>query len=444
MQLKQLRPYQKKLLSKTRQAYLQGYKSPCIVSPCGSGKSVIIAEMAKKAAEKGNKILFLIHRRELRDQIKETLEWWGVNMDYVEIAMVQTVVRRLERTTPPNLIITDENHHSLAKSYRSIYDYFPNAKLVGFTATPVRLNGGGLGDVNDVLIEGPTVQELIEWGNLAPFKYYAPEIIDTSKLKIRRGEYVSKDIDDLFKNKAIWGDVIKHYKKLSDGKQAICYCSSVAQSKEMAEEFNQAGIKASHIDGTTPKKERDSIIEDFREGKILILTNVDIVGEGFDVPDCNTAILLRPTQSLSLYIQQSMRPMRYKEGKTAIIIDHVGNVGRFGTPDMEREWNLEPKKGSNNTVQEENPVKQCMECFYTVERNVQVCPECGCEFKVEEKEAEQIESELVEVSSFEGFTTDYREPKDCKNMGELYQLARNKGYRPGWAYYQGKLMGFIQ
>lgn len=439
----ELRPYQTKLLNKTREAYLQGFKSPCIVAPCGAGKTVVMADMAKKASEKKNHTLFLVHRKELKDQTIDTLKWWGADMDYIEVGMVQTIVRRLPKTIEPKLIITDENHHSLAKSYRKIYDYFSNARLVGFTATPVRLNGGGLGDVNDVLVEGPTVTELIEWENLAPFKYYAPEIVDTSKLKIRRGEYVAKDVDDLFQNKAIWGDVIKHYKKLSDGKQAICYCSSINQSKEMAEEFNQAGIKARHIDGETPKAERNKIIQDFRQGEILILCNVDIISEGFDVPDCNTAILLRPTQSLGLYIQQSMRAMRYKEGKTAIIIDHVGNVGRFGTPDTVRVWTLEPKKGANNTIQEENPVKQCSKCFYTVESSIKICPECGFEFKAEEKEVEQVESDLVEIGSFEGFTTDYREPEDCKNMGELYQLAKNKGYKPGWAYYQGKLRGFI-
>ncbi len=398
--------------------------------------------MATKASKKHNRVLFLVHRKELKDQTLSTLKWWGANMDYVEVGMVQTIVRRLTKTIEPKLIITDENHHCLAKSYRKIYDYFPNAKLVGFTATPVRLNGGGLGEINDILIEGPTVTELIEWGNLAPFKYYAPKVIDTSKLKIKRGEYVAKDIDDMFRKKAIWGDVVKHYKKLSDGKQAICYCSGIAQSERMAEEFNQAGIVAKHIDSETPKAEREAAIEYFRQGKIMILCNVDLISEGFDVPDCNTAILLRPTRSLGLFIQQSMRPMRYKPGKTAIIIDHVGNVGRFGTPDIEREWKLDPKKESNTTVLEENPVKQCPECFYTLPRAYTRC-ECGYEFKAEEKETKQIDSELVEVGSFNGFTMNYKEPKDCKNMSELYQLAKARNYKPGWAYYQGKLRGFI-
>lgn len=441
----QLRPYQVQLINNVRQAYLQGFKSPCIVSPCGSGKSILIADIAKKTTLKRNRVLFIVHRQELTKQISETLSWWGVDMDYVQIGMVQTITRRLDETLDPKLIITDENHHSLAKSYRKIYDYFPKAKLVGFTATPVRLNGGGLGEINDKLIIGPTVKELIEWGNLAPFKYYAPEIVDTSKLKIKRGEYVAADIEDLFNNRAIWGDVVKHYKKLSDGKQAICYCSSIKQSEKMAKEFNDAGIVAKHIDGETLKPAREAAIENFRQGKIMILCNVDLISEGFDVPDCNTAILLRPTQSYGLFIQQSMRCMRYKPGKTAIIIDHVGNVGRFGTPDMEREWTLDPKKGANSTVKEENPVKQCPECFYTVVSNTQVCPECGYEFR-QEKEVEQVESELVEVGLLknDGFTIDYRRPQDCKNMSELYQLAKNKGYKKGWAWHQGKLLGYVR
>lgn len=441
--MNQLRQYQKNLINKTREAYVKGYKSPCIVAPCGSGKTIIMSEMAKKATLKENHVLFLVHRKELKDQTLDTLKWWGADMNYIEVGMVQTIVRRLEKTKEPKLIITDENHHSLAASYRKIYKHFVNSKLIGFTATPTRLNGGGLGDINDILIEGPNAQELIEMGFLAPFKYYAPEIIDTSKLKIQRGDYVSADIDELFKNKAIWGDVIKHYKKLSDGKKAICYCSSINQSKQMADEFNQAGIIAKHIDGETPKTERDSAIQDFRQGKIMILCNVDLISEGFDVPDCNTAILLRPTQSLGLFIQQSMRPMRYMDNKTAVIIDHVGNVGRFGTPDMKREWTLDPKKGSNTTVKDENPVKQCPNCFYTVVSNTQICPECEFEFKQEEKDVEHIDSELIEVGSQAPITIDYREPKDCKDMSELYKLAKNKGYKPGWAYFQGKLLGYI-
>lgn len=449
MQLKKLRPYQQDLLNRTRQAYLQGYKSPCIVAPCGSGKSVIIAEMIKQAAKKGNYTLFLVHRRELKDQIRDTLKWWGADLDYVELGMVQTIVNRLDETKKPDLIVTDENHHSLAKSYRRIYDYFPDVPRVGFTATPVRLNGSGLGDVNDILIEGPTVDELIAWGNLAPFKYYAPEIVDTSKLRVRAGEFVKKDIDKIFMDRTIYGDVISHYNKLSRGKKAIVYCSSIKQSKDVERIFNDNGIPAKHIDGNTKDTERNQAIEDFRQGKILVLVNVDLISEGFDVPDCQTVIMLRPTKSLGLYIQQSMRSMRYKEGKTAIIIDHVGNVGRFGLPNMVREWTLEPKPGSNQTEISKTAVRQCPECFSTLPSNYLIC-ECGYEFKQEEREVEILEDEkLVEVTDIDAEFVintkglEFKDPSECKNMKDLSEYAKARNYKHGWVWYTAKARGWI-
>lgn len=439
-----LRPYQSKLLDECRAAYRAGYKAPCIVSPCGSGKSVIMAEMARSATAKGNPVLFLVHRQELCQQIFSTFVKWGVDMQLCRIMMVQTASRRLEKLPKPGLIITDENHHSKASTYRKIYDYWPDVPRVGVTATPIRLNGSGLGDVNDKLIIGPSVKKLIEWGNLSPFKYYAPAVVDTSKLQIKRGEFVQTEIEGLFNDKAIYGDVITHYNRLSAGKQAICYCATIAQSKKMAFEFSKAGIPARHLDGDTPKAMRAHLIEDFRQGVIRILCNVDLISEGFDVPDCHTAILLRPTQSLALYIQQSMRCMRYKPGKTAIIIDHVGNVSRFGPPDMERVWSLEAKKKRPKAADAEGiAIRQCPNCFYVYDRTKTACPNCGYKPAREEREPLVIEgAQLVEVES-KPFILDYREPADCQTFQELQSLAKNRGYKPGWAYYQAKRLGIL-
>jgi len=435
-----LRPYQEEILNKVRQSYKE-YKKPCIVSPCGSGKSILIAEIVKGATHKKNRVLFLVHRQELFDQIEETLRWWGADMDYVKLGMVQTIVRRLTATQTPAIIITDENHHAPAASYRKIYDHFPDAMLIGFTATPCRLNGGGLGDVNDKLIIGPTVKELILWGNLAPYKYYAPETVDTSKLHIRAGEFKAEEVEELFQSKYIWGDVIKHYRKLSDGLQAICYCSSIKQSKEMTEAFQDEGINARHIDGDTPTEERKEVIQKFRDGTVTILCNVDLIGEGFDVPDCNTVILLRPTKSLGLFIQQSMRCMRFKPGKLAIIIDHVGNVGRHGLPDQERVWTLEFEKGSNKP-KEIAPVKQCPQCYMTVYSNITECPECGYVFRKEAEEKKLIDSDLVEVKEG-GFVVDTRTLEECKSIGDLYSYAKSHGYKPGYAYLEAKRRGWL-
>ncbi|EKL0520838.1 DEAD/DEAH box helicase [Listeria monocytogenes] len=410
----------------------------------GAGKSVILSEIIRMTTHNKNHVLFLVHRKELIDQIRNTLIMNEVDMSYVKLGMVQTIVRRLNKTSEPSLIIIDESHHVLANSYKKIIHHFSKAKVVGFTATPVRINGGGLGDINDTLIEKVNVKWLIENQFLASYKYYAPEIVQTESLNVKRtGEFDMTGLDDQFNKKMIWGDVIKHYRKLADGEQAILYASSLYQSQKMAASFEQVGITAAHIDGKTPKTERDHIIQQFRNGDIKVLCNLDLIGEGFDVPDCSTVIMLRPTQSLSLYIQQSMRGMRYRPGKTSIIIDHVGNVSRFGLPDMERTWTLEPKKGSNSK-KAEAPVKICPDCFMTVLSSNKQCEHCGHEFKVEVKPI-QIDdaAELQEITE-PVFQVDYSSPNDCKNMKELYDYAKQHNYKRGWAYHQGKVRGFIK
>ncbi len=410
----------------------------------GAGKSVILSEIIRMTTHNKNHVLFLVHRKELIDQIRNTLIMNEVDMEFVKLGMVQTVVRRLEKTSEPALIIIDESHHVLANSYKKIINHFSNAKVVGFTATPVRINGGGLGDINDMLIEKVNVKWLIENQFLATYKYFAPEIVQTETLDIKRtGEFDMTGLDDQFNKRMIWGDVIKHYQKLANGEQAILYASSLYQSEKMAASFEQVGITAAHIDGKTPKAERDHIIQQFRNGEIKVLCNLDLIGEGFDVPDCSTVIMLRPTQSLSLYIQQSMRGMRYRPEKTSIIIDHVGNVSRFGLPDMERTWTLEPKKGSNSK-KAEAPVKICPDCFMTVLSSNKQCEHCGHEFKVEAKPI-QIDdaAELQEITE-PIFQVDYSSPNDCKNMKELYEYAKQHNYKRGWAYHQGKVRGFIK
>ncbi|WP_255377334.1 DEAD/DEAH box helicase [Listeria sp. ILCC797] len=442
MQMLQLRNYQQKMVSKTREALKNGYRCPCVVAPCGAGKSVILSEIIRMTTHNKKQVLFIVHRKELIDQIRQTLLKNDVDMNFVTLSMVQTIVRRLEKTFEPDLIVIDESHHILANSYKKIIQHF-HAPVVGFTATPVRLNGGGLGDINDILIEEVTAKWLIEHQFLSPYKYFAPEVMETFQLRVKHtGDYDLTELDNQFTERKIWGDVIAHYKKLADGEQAILYASSIYQSKKMAASFQEANIPSEHIDGKTPKLVRDEIIQKFRDGEIKVLCNLDLIGEGFDVPDCSTVIMLRPTQSLSLYIQQSMRGMRYRPDKTSIIIDHVGNVNRFGLPDMERTWSLEPKKGSNQT-KAEAPVKICKGCFMTVLQSEKTCPHCGAVFKVEVKAIEIDESaELKEIDE-QTFKLDFRTPEDCKSMKELYDYAKTHNYKRGWAYHQGKARGFI-
>ncbi len=444
--MRTLRPYQSDIVDRVRNAYLHGYKAPCVVLPCGGGKSVIVAEIAKRTTAKHNHVLFLVHRKELVDQIQKTFDFWGVDMENTDIMMVQTASRRINKLTSPALIITDENHHSKATTYRKIYDAFPNAHRLGVTATPIRLDGSGLGDVNDILVEGVSAKWLIEHHYLSPYDYYAPSIADLTGIKIQHGDYETKSVEKALLRTAVFGDAIKHYRQLANGKQAICYCVSVNHSYAIAEEFKANGISAEHIDGTTPKEQRDLIIERYRRGEITILCNVDLISEGFDVPDCECAILLRPTKSLTLYIQQSMRCMRYKKGKRAIIIDHVGNYARHGMPDADRKWNLHAKKTVKKQEKqaEELKIKQCPGCYYTFEPpsfGRAVCPACGYMFPKQERSVEHEED--TELKQITGFVLDYDSPDQCRNMHELQQYAKKMGYKPGWAYFQGKNRGFI-
>lgn len=437
-----LRPYQAELLERTRDAFRHGYRRPCIVLGCGGGKSCIAAEIALGAAQKGGRVLFLVHRIELCEQIRRTFFDWGVPMSAADVLMVQTASRRAAggKIRTPSIIITDENHHCLAASYRAIYEAFPNTPCVGITATPCRLNGGGLGDVNDVLVEGPSTKWMIEHEYLAPFDYYAPTIADLTGLHTRSGEYIASEIAQRLDTPAIRGDVIESYRRRAGGQSAIVYCASRSHSESTAQAFRDAGIPAAHIDGETPPRERSAAVDAFRSGRLKILSNVDLISEGFDVPDCSCAILLRPTKSLTLYIQQSMRCMRYRPGKRAVILDHVGNYARFGLPDAERTWTLEPAKQSNR-VQAEPAPHMCPYCFgtfraYTAEH---ACPYCRSVIPVKERSVEEIESAHLE--RVEGFTLHYDSPGQCRSFEELRAYGRRKGYKPGWAWYQAKARG---
>ena len=440
-----LRPYQTDLVNGVSKSWRTGHRAPCIVLPCGGGKSVIVAEMAKRTAYGGKYVLFLVHRRELCEQILRTFLWWGVDMRYVRIMMVQTACNRLGKIPEPALIITDENHHSKAASYRKIYGYYNSAYRVGVTATPVRLDGSGLIDVNDDLVVGVSAKWLIENHNLAPYDYYAPAVADLSAVRVKCGEYDAKQAEKVMLESKVYGDVISYYRRFAGGQQAVCYCTTVKHSQAMAAQFCAAGIDAAHIDGQMKKAERAKIVEDFRRGAIDILCNVDLISEGFDVPDCSCVIMLRPTQSLTLFIQQAMRCMRYRRGKRAVILDHVGNYARHGMPDDDREWTLEGKPKRRGMKQETEPEERyitCMKCYAVIAGDADICPYCGAE--IEKKQRNPIRQEQsTELVKITGFTVNTKTPAECRSYQELLEYAKVMGYKPGWAYYQAKQRGLL-
>lgn len=441
-----LHPYQNELVKKARAELAQGKHSVLLVSPAGSGKSVIIAEIARLATEKNGHVLFMVHRKELIEQITGSFHTNEVQMENTTIMTVGRIVNRLDQLPKPSLIITDETHHSLAKTYRDIYDYYEDVPRLGFTASPWRMSGQGFTDVYESMVEGPQVEWLIDNNFLAPYKYYSVNLINEDKLKkSSTGDYTKNSIDDAIGG-TIYGDVIQNYRKLADGKQAIVYCHSVDFSKEVAEAFRSEGIAAEHADAKTSKVEREKIMSDFRSGELKVLCNVDLISEGFNVPDCEVVILLRPTESLVLHIQQSMRSMRYKPNKRAIIIDHVANYLKHGLPDTPRKWTLEERerKGNKKTDSDAIPIKQCPQCMSVMLSSISIC-ECGHEF-IAERNMEVEEAELVEITKDFTLQANYIVTKsvdELSTMEELKAYRKAKNYKPGWVYYQAKLKNII-
>lgn len=426
----ELREYQTELINNIRKSIKTGNRSVVAVLGCGGGKSVIQADIARSATAKGNRVLFLVHRKELCEQITNTFTRQGVDMSLCSVSMVQTVSRRIDNIPEPSLIITDEAHHSTANTYRKIYNKFPDAVRLGFTATPIRLNHGGLGEVYEDLITSVSTKWLIGNHYLAPYRYYSVKLADTSGLHIRSGEYKADEVACLMQNKEIYGETVTQWERIAKGRKTIVYCASVEASRMTADEFSNAGYISYSLDGTTSENERRDVMERFRKGQIQILCNCDLFGEGLDVPDCECVVLLRPTQSLTLYIQQSMRSMRYMPDKTAIIIDHVGNCYLHGLPDDDRVWTLESKVRQENTVK----IRECPNCYGVYRSTLSRCPYCQYKAvkEVRRSDKKTIEIDLVEVRRQEDLKNTKLSDAVLNTWSEIVDFQKIKGYKFAW------------
>lgn len=442
-----LRPYQQDLIDKSRAAMAKGNRRTLVVAPCGAGKTVLASFMAGNHAAQGGNVLFLAHRRELIDQTVRTFESASVPMRGVSVMSVQTAARRLLKIQQPTMVILDECHHAMAKTWRRVLDAFPDAWVVGLTATPCRMDGKGLGDIFQAMVQGVTTADLIQQNWLAPYRYIAPPSgIDLTGVRTVRGDFDSRAIAEIVDRPKIVGSAVEQYQRYAPGSQAIAYCASIDHSQHTAEAFAAAGIRAAHIDGNTLAHQRDWIIEQFRKRKIMVLSNVDLLGEGFDVPACDACIMLRPTKSTALYIQQSMRCMRPGEGKTAIILDHVGNYERHGFPDDDRDWSLDGKKKQPRA---KAPVV-CRHCYGVYDAPPHECPYCGVapeRAEIDERrEVEQVDGQLREITAEqrrEIAKARRVEEAQCRSYDDFMRLAMARGYRPGWAYHRSKQRGYL-
>lgn len=451
-----LRPYQINSVHAIREAYKSGARKPLLVLPTGGGKTVIFSYITKQAAERGKTVVILLHRVELVRQTSEKLTEMGVDhgvihpqyrpkyYKQVQVASVQSLARRMRYLLEPDLIVIDEAHHAPAGTWRKITEVWLESKCLGVTATPIRSDGKGLASSFDILVEGSNIKELIEEGFLVEPLVYSIPSADISGLRKRGNDFRREDAAAVMDKPKIVGDVVSHYRKLADGLPAVAFCVTVEHAENVAREFRAQGYRAMSADGTMSDADRKRVLGGLATGEVQVLCTCDLISEGTDIPAIAAVILLRPTMSEGLYLQQVGRALRPMSGKkNAIIIDHVGNCRKHGLPDEIREWVLTEDKISTRREQSEASeikIRVCKSC-YAVYEPAPTCPMCGEASEVYRKPPEAVAGDLELVKSAKKQAR--MEVGRARTLNELQQIARARNYKAGWVWRMAKLKGII-
>lgn len=445
------------------------------VAPTGFGKTIVFSDIAHKAEAKGNSVGIFAHRVEILEQIGEALGRFGVNYGYlapgyapnplasVQVCSTQAMAKRVDRllARPFGLCIIDEAHHAAegTSAHAIVNAHVRNKKKVlGVTATPQRLGGQPLSISFGQMVVGPSTADLIQMGRLSPYRLFAPSRPDMTQVKRTAGDFNKAEVEGVMDRPTITGDAVEHWFRLARGKRTVVFCASVAHAHHVAERFQERGIRAACLDGGLDRHVRRQMRRDFSAGIIEVLTSCDIVSEGYDLPAIEVAMLLRPTESLALYLQQVGRALRLFPGKQhAIILDHAGNSlskeqgGRgHGFPDDPREWVLGGAISGKGSSQRTTPTIVCGQCFGTYRPGPACCPYCGCERDIQGRVVKFIEGTLEEVDpnlvrqareeeKRAKHIADKIEERNCKTLADWTALGKKRGHAPGWAAIQWKL-----
>jgi DNA repair protein RadD len=450
----ELRPYQTGVIEEAA-----SHRRPLIVAPTGSGKTVIACGIIHRQPDKH--ILFLAHRRELIFQTRAHLGEFGVNagiilagepvdlMRGVQVASIQTLWSRCmrgDRDLPhADIVFIDEAHHARARTYRQITDSYPAAQIIGLTATPCRKDGRGLGGTFDALVECPQVQELIDQGYLVGTKVFAPSRPDLKGVRVRQGDYVEAELAERMDRPQLVGDIVSHWCRLAERRKTIVFATSVAHSINLRDGFLKVGVRAEHIDGSTPKDERDKALQRLSSGELDLITNCMVLTEGWDQPDVACCVLARPTKSMGLFRQMAGRVIRPAPGKDhALIIDHAGAVFAHGFIEDPVFWTLDPDTKAETPAQaarQLEPSSRLLECSQcsAIRTAGQRCPHCGFLPGRSGKPLLVREGELCELDRA-GILRPQNWPAEKKRefyLG-LRHLAQNRGNKPASAAYRYK------
>ena len=367
--------------------------------PTGGGKTVLASYIIQLARTNFDaRVLFVAHRIELIDQCVRQLAKWGVTevgviraddkrtneLMPVQVATIQSLGRRSK--PPADIIFVDECHRAVANSYRKLLELYPNAKIIGLTATPCRLDGKALGDVFQAIEVAATYEDLIkDCFIVEPRCFGTPVQPKLDGIKVQHGDFVIDELADAMMEIDVLGDTVAEHKKHAQGRRTVVFAVNVAHSKALLEKFLAAGVRAAHVDADTPEDERLAISAKLDSGELEVVTNCQIFTEGWDQPSVKCLIIARPTKSLVVFMQQAgrgLRPWNENTPRTRswqpedgpsivpIIIDQGGNLDRHGFPHEDRRWSLEGKAESK----ERKPTK-CIKCLAYIKHYP--CPVCG-------------------------------------------------------------------
>lgn len=407
------RDYQIELIESARASARAGVRRILLTLPTGGGKTVIAAEIINGAVARGSRVLFLAHRQELIQQASEKLDALGIDHGIiqanhwrrrpalpVQVASVPTLVNRTLATSP-HIIFIDEAHRARAASYQAIVDRYPHAFVIGLTATPIRSDGKGLGNLFQRMVQGPSVADLTARGYLVPARVFAPSTPDLRGVRITGGDYNAGGIQRAMDRPTITGDIVAHWQRLAKNRITVLFAAGIDHSMHLRDAFRAAGVAAEHLDGKTDKDTRRKLLADLAVGRIRVMCSVGVLTEGWDSPPVSCAIIARPTASAGLYLQMAGRILRPYPGKTdALLLDHAGCTIQHGLVDDDREWSLELDRPvvSKPRIDLSLP-RVCPECYRVARLGVRVC-ECGYEFSMSDRgNPDVVDGELVEVTS---------------------------------------------
>lgn len=453
----QLRDYQQEAIEMVRDEIRRGKKRILVVLGTGAGKTHVLSAIASGAVRKGNIVLALMHRRQLVTQMVERFAENGIDCDTimaglesrlkssVQVSTIQTYSRRLMLDSidrnrffvDATIVMIDEAHHALSKSYQSVLKHYEDKIVIGVTATPVLSTGIGMGEYFDAIVSPVTVQKLVDQKHLVPGVYYGPSAPDLSKVKVVMGDYHKGELEKAMNQPKLVGDVVENWLRIAEHRKTMVFAVKVAHSKAIANEFNRRGINAEHLDAHHEDEERDEVLGRFRNGKTRVLCNVGLYTEGTDIPEIECIVLARPTKSLGFHLQMVGRGARPYPGKeNFMVIDHGGNIERLGFYEDEVMWSLNGKGLAYKKKTERKKEKKllsCDECRFVF--CGPVCPQCGLPVKDYGKKIEAIDADLVELGKNRKKAT---AAEKQRFFGQLQYYRLSKGYAPGWAAHKYK------